>query len=103
MLHVELLEAGAFLSQHPQVPSLSLSCLDARVEIPILTGTCEIKPNCLQDQTHHGHTVGSPSMLAEEEEEEQEREVMPLCRTLSLSQQPTREQATGTQRSGQMG
>lgn len=27
-------------------------------------------------------------MLAEEEEEE--REVMPLCRTLSLSQQPTR-------------
>lgn len=41
-------------------------------------------------------------MLAEEEEEE-EREVMPLCRTLSLSQQPTRGQATGTQHTGQMG
>lgn len=54
-----------------------------RVEILILTGTREIKPRCLQDQTHHGHTVGSPSMPAEEEEEE--REVMPLCRTLPVS------------------
>lgn len=81
-------------TQHPQVSSLSL--LDARVETPILNGTREIKPHCLQDQTHHGHAVGSPSMLAEEEVG-QEREVMALGRTLSLSQQPTRGQAPGTQ------
>lgn len=81
-----------------QVSSLSLTLFGC-VRLEILTGTREIKPRCLQ--THHSHTVGSPSLLAEEEEEE--REVMPLCRTLSLSQQPTRGRVTGTQHTGQMG
>lgn len=33
------------------------------VRLEILTGTREMKPRCLQDQTHHSHTVGNPSML----------------------------------------
>lgn len=65
--------AGSRSLPQPLVPNTHrchpCPCSDAWVEILILTGTCEIKPHWLQDQTHHGHTVGSPSMFAEEEEE----------------------------------
>lgn len=60
----------------------------AGMEIPILIGMHERKPQCLQDQAHHSHTIGSPSMP--EKEEEEEGEAMPLCRTPSPTQQPTR-------------
>lgn len=96
--------AGALLSHWYPTPTgvIPVATLFGYVRLEILTGTREMKPRCLQDQTHHGHTVGSLSVLAEEEEEE-EREVTPLCRTLSLCQQPTRGRASGTQHTGQMG
>lgn len=68
------------------------------LEIPILTGTSEIKLQCLQDQAHQSHAVGIPSTRGEEE-----GEAVPLCVTPSPSRQPTQGRATGMQRAGQMG